>query len=149
MKFYFKKTIWEQVEVDDDDEAEVEAGIKDGSITTTNDIYELGLKPQWENDLETEEYMNPKDNNGMATITIEDNIEPAWESKTMWNNVTESELEEVSEEDIIDVAKSLKINPTDYIVAYVQTHYAGEVERDTGATFDLIIENLLNTANPI
>ena len=91
MKFYFKKTIWEKVTVAEEQELPLLIAIKKGTVTSTNDIIDLGFNPHWVNDLDTEEFMDPIENDNQATIVIDENTTPSWKTKTIWDNSIKQE----------------------------------------------------------
>lgn len=74
MKFDFKITTWERVEVPEELEAAVLAKIESGDIWTTNQVLEfvedMGGRADWEIIPECEEYITPEENGGAATIEV-------------------------------------------------------------------------------
>lgn len=74
MKFDFKITAWERVEVPEELEAAVLEKVKSGDLRTTNEIISFvedrGGSVSWEVIPECEEYLTPQDNGGEATIEV-------------------------------------------------------------------------------
>lgn len=84
MKFDFKITTWERVEVPTEHEEKVLEAIKNGTITSSQDVFDL-----LEDDtdmidcnviLETEEQMSVEDNGGNSTIEVLDGTETVWKN---------------------------------------------------------------------
>lgn len=68
----FKITCWERVSIPEERKEEIIEKIKNGTISTANDLFE-----EYEDEVhlegviaETEEYMIPEENDGQATIEI-------------------------------------------------------------------------------
>lgn len=84
MKFDFKVTTWERLTVPQEDEQRVLEGIKDGSITSGDDIYGLNIDAECETLFETGEQMSVKENGGCATIEVLEDTE------TIYTNIEKS-----------------------------------------------------------
>lgn len=87
MKFDFKVTTWERVEVPTHLEALVLAAIKAGRATSSSDIHDVLAENGHEVDTEysiieeVEEQMSVEENGGCSTIeVIDDNDETVWEN---------------------------------------------------------------------
>jgi hypothetical protein len=72
MQFDFKITTWERVTVDQEDEQKVLEAIKDGSVTSANDIFNLCDNADYNILAETEEQMTVEENGGSSTIEVID-----------------------------------------------------------------------------
>lgn len=74
MHIDIKVTIWERLHLDKDQEEIVRQAIVDGKLRTETELAEHGVEGKWEMIYETEEVLNPEDNNGCATLEV-------WENK--------------------------------------------------------------------
>ena len=70
MQFDFKITTWERIEVSEEFEQEVLDGIKDGSITNGNGVFNVDENAECNTIDEVEEYMSLEDNGGASTIEV-------------------------------------------------------------------------------
>lgn len=91
MKVDFKIAIWERFDVPEEAQEKVRTAIESGEIKTGNQLYEFikenefGSSISYELQEETEEYLDPKSNDGYSTIEIiEENADGDLE--TTWAN---------------------------------------------------------------
>ena len=82
MKFQFKITTWEEVTVDEKDEARVLQALKDGEVDSANDVLDL-VDPNGHNcailsGLDVQ--MLPEENDGHPTIEVMDGGETIWDN---------------------------------------------------------------------
>lgn len=79
-----KLTVWQRIQLNEDENVSVEEVIelldKYGPSMLWNDEKER-FSPDWEDLVDTEEYMELEDNGGSATIELYDN-----EDKLLWEN---------------------------------------------------------------
>jgi hypothetical protein len=81
MKVDFKITTWERVEIPEENKDEVFAKIKDGTITSANDLFDLTLENGKQMDLscnkliDVDEQMTVEENGGCSTIEVLDEDE--------------------------------------------------------------------------
>jgi hypothetical protein len=89
MEFEFKITTWERVNVSPKDEEKVLQAIKDGKITSSQDIFDLLETSDIEltcNTIdETEEQMSPEENDGQNTIEVRND-----DGDVIWGNGVET-----------------------------------------------------------
>lgn len=91
MEFDFKITTWERVRVSEKYEQEILQAIKDGQITSPEDVWiyysERGIdddEPMLERMDEREEPMTPEENGGNATICVTgDDYEDLFDNQTI------------------------------------------------------------------
>jgi len=81
MQIDFKLTQWERFEVSEDFADEVLAKIKSGEISNGIQLADAYPSLDWNTILETEEYMNPEQNDGDSTIEV------LKDHETVWTNV--------------------------------------------------------------
>jgi len=75
MNFDFKITTWERVNVDADQEQDVLEAIKNGTITSSSDIFDFladkgDANVECNTMLEVDEQMTVEENNGSSTIEV-------------------------------------------------------------------------------
>lgn len=72
MHINFKKTIWERVDIPEDKEEEILEFIINSKepVISINHKLTIDLELKWENMDDTETFLNPKDNEGFATIEV-------------------------------------------------------------------------------
>jgi hypothetical protein len=70
MEFDFKITTWERVTVPKEFEEKVLDGIKDGSITSAEDIFNLDIDADCNKLDDVDEQMTVDENGGCATIDV-------------------------------------------------------------------------------
>jgi hypothetical protein len=75
MKFEFKITTWERVEVPEEKEQEILQLIKEGKITSSNEIFDHCPEASFEIIPEVEEQMTPEENGDEATIEVSEGNE--------------------------------------------------------------------------
>ena len=70
MQFDFKVTTWERITVDQEDEQKVLEAIKDGSVTSANDIFNLCDNADYNVLSDTSEQMTVEKNGYSFTIEV-------------------------------------------------------------------------------
>jgi hypothetical protein len=73
MQFDFKITTWERVEASSDEKGqEILKGIKDGTITSAEAIFEIDPNAQCQKLADTDEQLTVEENGGQTTIEVLD-----------------------------------------------------------------------------
>jgi len=89
MEFEFKVTTWERVNVSPENEEKVLQAIKDGKITSSQEVFDLLETSDIEltcNTIdETEEQMSPNENDGQNTIEVRND-----DGNVIWGNGVET-----------------------------------------------------------
>jgi len=138
MKFYFKITTWEVVEVNDCDETFVFNEIKAGRISSSNDVYNTVNGARHEIVLDSEVTLTPEKNDGESTIDVEDA-----NGEKIYSNVAPS----IGAKDVIRIALAISMPISRAMIQKTIERYPAEALQDPSATWDLIVEKIINDLN--
>ena len=84
MKIHFKITTWEEVFVADEDWPKIKQALEDGTVSSSNSLFDNFAATDYQVLPEVEEQMIPEENGGCATIEVFD------DGKIIWDNSIEN-----------------------------------------------------------
>ncbi len=86
MEVDFKVSLWTRATIREEDKDKVLAALRDGSISSFADLYELTEDPQWENLYDTMEDVPLGSGDGGATIEAQEAGDSEFHQTTVYTN---------------------------------------------------------------